>query len=50
MNLKKGTILVAAGDQFYFFEKSIWHEALEKVKKSHAVLFGINVSGREKFL
>ena len=23
MNLKKGTILVVAGDQFYFFENSI---------------------------
>jgi len=47
MNLKKGTILVIAGDQFYFFERSIWNNALEKVKRSHGVLFGLTVNGWE---
>ena len=45
MNLKKGTILVVAGDQFYFFENSIWKGALEKVEKSHGLLFGLTVDG-----
>ena len=44
-NLKKGTILVIAGDQFYFFENNIWKAALEKTKKNHGVLFGLTVDG-----
>lgn len=45
--LNKGTILVVAGDQFYFFEEKTWLKALEIVKRSHGALFGLTVDGSE---
>jgi mannose-1-phosphate guanylyltransferase len=49
MNLKKGIILIIAGDQFYFFENSIWRRAIEIVKREPGVLFGLTVEGSKDF-
>lgn len=38
-----GNLLLINGDQFLFFEKSFWDEALVKLKGARAVLFGIKV-------
>ena len=40
----KGTILLVNGDQFLFFDKKYWFQAIEKTKNSRAVLFGIKVN------
>ncbi|MFA6237146.1 MAG: sugar phosphate nucleotidyltransferase [Bacteriovorax sp.] len=39
----KGNLLMVNGDQFLFFEKKFWEEAVDKLKNSRAVLFGIKV-------
>lgn len=40
----KGNLLLVNGDQFLFFQKNLWNEALSKINHCRAVLFGINVS------
>lgn len=39
-----GNLLLVNGDQFLFFEKKYWNEALEKLENARAVLFGITVN------
>lgn len=39
----KGSLLLVNGDQFLFFDKKYWDEALKKISGCRAVLFGINV-------
>ena len=45
-NIKKGKLLVIAGDQFYFFPNSEWEKAIKKIEKAHSVLFGLKTNGR----
>lgn len=39
----KGNLLLVNGDQFLFFDKKYWEEALAKIDHCRAVLFGIKV-------
>ncbi len=39
----KGELLLLNGDQFLFFDKMYWENALQLIKTSRAVLFGIKV-------
>ncbi|MDO9182838.1 MAG: sugar phosphate nucleotidyltransferase [Bacteriovorax sp.] len=39
----QGTLLLINADQFLFFDKKYWNEAIAKVESSRAVLFGIKV-------
>ena len=45
-NIKKGKLLVIAGDQFYFFPYNVWESALRKIENAHSVLFGLKVNGK----
>jgi NDP-sugar pyrophosphorylase family protein len=39
----QGNLLLVNGDQFLFFEKKFWNEAIKKIGSNRAVLFGIKV-------
>lgn len=39
----RGNLLLVNGDQFVFFERKFWDEALARIQSSRAVLFGIKV-------
>ena len=47
-NIKKGKLLVIAGDQFYFFPNNEWERAIKKIEKAHSVLFGLKTNGRSE--
>lgn len=45
----QGNLLLVNGDQFLFFSKKFWEEALAKLKESRAVLFGIKVDKNSNY-
>jgi mannose-1-phosphate guanylyltransferase len=47
--LKSGTLLLIAGDQFYFFDKKLWKKAFDRVTKISGLLFGLKVCGEKEF-
>ncbi|MCY4524875.1 MAG: NTP transferase domain-containing protein [Halobacteriovoraceae bacterium] len=42
---KKGILLVMNGDQFFFPDTTLIHQAMEKIKRHTAVLFSVDVEG-----